>query len=95
MLRANWVSLHQITFFIWAAATGLHLVGRLVAALRIAVLRRVRGVPGRIRRLALAVTALAAAVVLAVLLAHSAGDWGRHGAPFHPGGQSARPGPRS
>ena len=82
-------------FFIWAGATGVDLVGCLVAALRIAVLRRVPDVPGRVRRLSLAVTALAAAVVLAVLLAQSAGDWGRHGPPFHPGGQSARPGSRS
>lgn len=90
LLRVSWVSLHQITFVIWAGATGLHLVGRLVVALRIVVLRRAGDrVPGRVRRLTLAGTALVVAVLLALLLAGNAGDWGQHETRFHPGEQTA------
>jgi cytochrome c oxidase subunit IV len=90
LLRVNWVTLHQVAFFIWAAATGLHLIGRLVPALQIVALRRTRRrVPGRGRRLTLSGAVLVLAVPLALLLAHNTGDWGHRGPRFHPGGQLA------
>ena len=75
--RINWVTLHQATFIIWATATGLHLLGRIVPALRIVAHRYAAGVPGGISR-ALALTlALAVAAGLAILLVHTDGSWAR------------------
>ena len=75
------LSLHKATFVLWAGATGLHVLARLVPALHMTIARRLgpdaslrppRSVPGRARRvgaitLTLAVAAVAAVVALAVV----------------------------
>jgi hypothetical protein len=75
--RIDWVTVHQGFFAVWATVTGLHLLGRIVPALRIAVVRRGMsvGVPGGwSRRLLLALVAVSA-VVLAVVLVRADGGW--------------------
>jgi hypothetical protein len=71
------VTVHQATFLVWAVATGLHTLGRIVPALRIVGARGARGsaVPGRVSRavvlpVTLAVAGLAAAIVLGM-----SGSW--------------------
>jgi hypothetical protein len=77
-LRVDWITLHQAAFAVWATATGLHLLGRIVTAVRLTLLadrtRRIPGVPGR---LAVLVVAIAAAAGLAVVLVHADGPWHR------------------
>jgi hypothetical protein len=89
LVRVDWLSLHQASFAVWAPATGLHLIGRLVPALQV-VARRL-SVPGRLRRRLAAATVVAVAVPLAVLIAHAVGDWGGEGHRFHPGSRSGPP----
>jgi hypothetical protein len=75
--RIDWVTVHQVFFAVWATATGLHLLGRIVPALRITVARRGApvGVPGGwSRRLLLALVAISA-VALAVVLVRADGSW--------------------
>lgn len=78
--RADWVTLHQGLFIVWAVATALHLLGRIVPALRIATRQGAGPVPGRVVRVVTMVVALAAAAALAVLLVHADGSWA--GNPF-------------
>ena len=72
----DWVTVHQAFFAVWAVVTGLHLLGRLVPALRITFQPHSSGpVPGAWSRwLALAIMA-ASGVVLAVALVHGDGSW--------------------
>lgn len=74
--RADWVTVHQALFAGWAIATGLHLLGRIVPALRITLSpQHAAPVPGAwIRWLLLAVTALSA-IALAVALVHADASW--------------------
>jgi hypothetical protein len=75
--RVDWLSLHQASFIVWATATGIHLLARIVPAVRLAFGRtRERGVPGRVTRGAAAVVVLAAAAALAVVLVRADGTWG-------------------
>jgi hypothetical protein len=74
--RIDWVTVHQGFFAVRATVTGLHLLGRVVPALRIAFVRRGMsvGVPGGwSRRLLLALVAVSA-VVLAIALVRADGD---------------------
>ncbi len=75
--RADWVTLHQGAFIVWAVATALHLLGRIVPALRIVTHHGAGRVPGRVVRVATMVVVLAAAAALAVLLVHADGNWAR------------------
>jgi hypothetical protein len=75
--RINWVTLHQATFIVWAVASGLHVLLRLVPALRL-----VRGqsrtgspIPGAALRLGVLALATATAVLTAILLLHADGSW--------------------
>jgi hypothetical protein len=79
--QVDWVSLHQGFFAVWGVVTGLHVLGRVVPALRPTVgPARGENVPGAWTRwLLLGATALAAAA-LAVVLVHADGSW----ASFHP-----------
>jgi hypothetical protein len=70
------VTLHSAVFWVWAASTGLHLLARLVPALRLTSGREGR-VPGGSRRAVALVGAAAAAAVLAVLLSGPASAWGQ------------------
>lgn len=81
--RVDWVTLHQACFVVWAGATGLHVLARLVPAIGIAVTRPVAGdrVEGRVARSVVLLAVAGAAAVTAVLLLAAAsswrtGDWG-------------------
>ena len=76
--RVDWITVHQAAFAVWATATGLHLLGRIVPALRLTVLAdRARQVPGGLRRGWVLGLATVAAAVLAVVLVAAQGNWGR------------------
>ncbi len=78
--RVDWVTVHQGIFVVWCVATGLHLLGRIIPALRLTVRRGAAGrVPGSLVRAALLVAAGATAVVLAVALVRADGSWQRSG----------------
>jgi hypothetical protein len=70
--RVDWITLHQGSFIVWAVATGLHVLGRLIPAWQLTLTRtaRVTRPPGAARRGAalLVVGALAVACVGWVLL---------------------------
>jgi hypothetical protein len=74
----DWITLHQIAFAVWASATGLHLLGRIVPAVRIAVGSLRRRVPGASARYAATGAVLAAAVGLAFILVHLDSGWADH-----------------
>jgi hypothetical protein len=85
-LQVNWVTAHQAFFAVWAVAAGLHLLGRIVPALR-ATMMPGTGVlvPGRWARVLWFVTMGASAAALAVLLVHADGSWATsHGFGDHP-----------
>lgn len=73
--RVTWVTLHQGAFVVWGVVTGLHLLGRIVPALRIITQRRVTKVPGWPIRITTLAIALASAAALALLLVHADGNW--------------------
>lgn len=84
--HVDWISLHQASFIVWAVATGLHLLARIVTALRVTFGRaRDRGVPGRLTRGTAAVLVVVVAAALALVLVRADGTWGhddfRHGPP--------------
>jgi hypothetical protein len=68
--------LHKASFVVWAAATGLHTLGRLIPALRLTVIPALsRHVPGRLSRtLALSVTVVVA-IIVSILALSAAGPW--------------------
>lgn len=69
------LTLHKGSFVVWAVATGLHVLGRVVSAVQaIAATDRV---PGRIARASLIGAMVATAVVAAVLLTSTVAAW-RH-----------------
>jgi hypothetical protein len=87
----SWITVHQGFFIVWATATGLHLLGRIVPAVRLAFGSRTGpGVPGRLSRVALIGVTAAVAAVLAVVLVRAEGSWGHddhrfeHSAPAAP-----------
>ncbi len=74
--RADWVTVHQGVFVVWCVVTGLHLLGRIVPAVRLTVRRgAVPGVPGKLTRVGLLGLAGALAVVLAVVLVRADTSW--------------------
>jgi hypothetical protein len=81
--------LHKASFVVWAAATGLHVLGRAVPALRLALPRSgTQGrIPGRAGRATIVAVTMAVAVVAAVLVLGQAGPWRSEPRDFH-----ARPG---
>ncbi len=85
-IRVDWLTAHQGFFAVWAAAAGLHLLGRIVPALKATV---VPGsgvvVPGRWTRTLWFVAMVASAAVLAVVLVHADDSWvSFHGFGDHP-----------
>lgn len=75
-LRADWVTVHQGFFAVWAVAAGLHLIGRLVPAVDITrQSRRAGPVPGSWARWLVLTMTIASAVLLAVGLVHADGSW--------------------
>ena len=80
--RLDWVAAHKGFFVVWGGAAGLHLLGRLVPALRATVARDVdaeRAVPGRWARGLWFVAMVASAAALAVVLVHADSSWTFHG----------------
>jgi hypothetical protein len=74
--RVDWVTLHQGFFAVWVVAVGLHLLGRIVPALRMAVAPgAARGVPGRTTRAVWFAAMVASAAALALVLVPAAGSW--------------------
>ena len=74
--RVDWVTIHQAFFAVWAGATGLHLLGRIVPALRmtgVAGHGARQAVPGRWARSLWFVAMVAAAAALAVVLVRADG----------------------
>jgi hypothetical protein len=71
------VTIHKIVFVIWAAVTGLHVLGRLVPALNLTAGRATPGVEisGRSSRGGMVIGSLAAGIVAAALLLAASGDW--------------------
>ncbi len=75
-LRVDWISIHQGFFAVWLGATGLHLIGRLLPAVRLTLARA--GMPspaGRPARGALLAATALLAVVLAVVLVRADSSW--------------------
>lgn len=66
------LTIHQITFMLWGAATGLHVLARAVPAVRIIADGRT---PGRITRTAVVLLTLAVAVGTAVLVRDLSAVW--------------------
>jgi hypothetical protein len=80
--RVDWVTIHQAFFAVWAGATGLHLLGRIVPALRmtgVAGHGARQAVPGRWARSLWFVAMVAAAAALAVVLVRADGSWASGG----------------
>jgi hypothetical protein len=74
--RADWVTLHQGFFAVWVGAVGLHLLGRIVPALRATVAPgSTSAVPGRWTRLLWFLAMVASAAALAVVLVRADASW--------------------
>jgi hypothetical protein len=81
----DWVTVHQAAFVLWTVVTGVHVLARLVPALRIALAGAAAAtVPGSAKRASVLITAAAAAVIGAVLLVQADGSW-THSGDFIPG----------
>jgi hypothetical protein len=85
--RVDYVTVHQGFFVVWLVLTGLHLLARILPALRLTVTRprHSTAVPGGSGRLAALVFSLAAAVASAVLVLSAAHDWHNVGRRDQPG----------
>lgn len=75
--RIDAVTIHQAMFICWAVVTGLHVLGRLIPAIRIAGARSVGGssVPGRGSRITMLALTLAVAGLAAAILLGASGSW--------------------
>lgn len=74
--RVDWLTAHQGLFAVWAVATGLHLLGRIVPALRVTLVPGSGApVPGRWSRTLWLVAMVASGAALAVLLVHADTSW--------------------
>jgi hypothetical protein len=75
-LRIDWITIHQGFFAVWCVVTGLHLLGRILPALRLSVARAGTARPaGAWARAALMVVAAVVAVGLAVVLVRADASW--------------------
>jgi len=73
--RIDWLTIHQVVFAVWAVATGLHVLGRLVPALRLTMRPAPGGVSGGYRRVAILIATAAAAVACAIVLVRAGHAW--------------------
>lgn len=83
----NWITLHQAAFIVWGAATGLHVLGRLVPALRLVGGRSASGgrVPGTGLRVGIIALLVATAALAGVLLVQADASWHQDWWHFVPG----------
>jgi hypothetical protein len=86
--RVDWVTLHQAAFIGWAVVTGLHVLGRLLPALRLVGARARAGgaVPGRVLRMGVLALVVATAALAAVLLVRADTSWHHDAFHFEPPG---------
>jgi hypothetical protein len=75
--------LHKGSFVIWAGATGLHTLVRLVPAVQLTLNRKKAPVPGQTSRVVLLLVACAAAAVVAVAVFAGSGAWRSARGSFH------------
>lgn len=75
--RVDWITLHKGLFLVWAAATGTHVLARLVPALQLTLITRLGGptVDGTMRRTAVLAATLALAVLVSVLVLSASSSW--------------------
>jgi hypothetical protein len=74
--RLDWVAAHKGFFVVWVGAVGLHLLARIVPALRATVVPgSTQVVPGRWTRVLWFAAMAASAAALAVVLVHADGSW--------------------
>lgn len=82
--RIDALTVHQASFAVWAVAVGIHLLARIVPALRLAgaripgvapAARTAGGVPGRRTRVVVLVATAVVAVLLAGLVLQATGGW--------------------
>jgi hypothetical protein len=90
--RVDYLTVHQGFFVVWLVLTGLHVLARIVPALRLTVARRdhASAVAGGSGRLVAIVVILAVAVACAVLVLFAAGGWHSSGGRDRPGVPKAR-----
>lgn len=76
-VRIGWVTLHQASFVVWCVATGLHVLARMLPALRLIGPRREqqRKVPGSAARIMVVALTVAVAALTATLLVHADASW--------------------
>jgi hypothetical protein len=86
--RVDWVTLHQALFIVWAVLTGLHVLARMVPALRLAFVRSASqpSVDGGGRRAAALIIVVVLAGISAAIVLTSTGSWNQagHGRPSDP-----------
>lgn len=77
--RLDWVGVHKGLFVVWFGVMTLHVLGRIIPALRITVtsVGSTTPVPGAWTRWLLLAATLASAAALAVALVHAEGSWVR------------------
>jgi len=75
--RVGWITLHQGSFIVWGAATGLHVLARILPALRLSAGRsgQASPTPGSTARTTLITLTVVAAALTAVLLVGADGSW--------------------
>ncbi len=77
--HVDWLTVHQGSFVVWGAVTGLHVLARVVPALLLTVAGPDReAVPGSARRGVVIGAAALVAVLAAVLLVRADGSWAHH-----------------
>jgi hypothetical protein len=69
------VMIHKATFVVWLAVTALHVLGRLVPAVRLILPSTAPALPGRLWRAATILLSIAVAVVAAVIILQTTGPW--------------------
>jgi hypothetical protein len=74
----NAVTIHKATFVLWFGVTALHVIGRLVQALRLTLPAGAPAVPGRFWRGGAIVLTLAAGVAAAFIVLAALGPWQFH-----------------
>jgi hypothetical protein len=80
--RVDWISIHQAIFAVWCVAAGLHLLGRIVPALRLTISRSASGRPdGAVVRSGVLLAAVLLAIGLAVVLVRADDSWRSDGFP--------------
>jgi hypothetical protein len=71
----SWLTIHQAGFIAWAVATGLHVMARLLLALK-TVRSRQSSPDGTALRVTVVLVVLTSSVVLSLLLLSQAAGWG-------------------